>query len=630
MTEVYKKDIDFIKRLTEVVNSNLSNEKFGVNDLSEQMGLSHSQIHRKLKVIKNQTISQFVKEIRLNKAQELLKQNNLTGSEVAYKVGFGSPSYFNKCYHDHFGYTPGESIKHLIIDEDKEIAIVEGYKQDEVVETRKRTLFKRNYLSLIAFLLMVVLLGLYFINKDKSVVNTNINKSIAILPLKNLNKDFDQQYLANGIMYDIQNRLSHIKDLVVKSNIPNDEYFKEDLTLPELAKKLKVAYILEGSILKQNDRIRIYIHLVDSNANIIWSDQYDHDMSSIFLFVSDVAKKIVQNLLPSLQVEYIQDFDKQYTYNEQAYRFYLEGRFYYRLRTAEGFKKSIELYQQALAVDSNYSLAYAGLADSYLTGTWNGFYSVSEGIPQCRYYLSKALSLDPNLAEAHATYGGLATYFDSDYKEAEKHLKIALEINPGYDRANKIYAEFFDVTGNKAEARKYINKAHLLNPTYSQILYLSYIFYCSEGEYDKAIKESGKIYNLNQNERALLKRSLQVYLQQHNDSFAYISYKKLNQKNSNAAVIDSVYHKSKIDGIIQLMIDSTLNGNNDLLNGQKELTLAEWYTLIGDKKSAIECLEKSYLKNPGPVHRVNYYTVYEPLKSEPRFRALMKKMNQYY
>ncbi|MCW3787551.1 helix-turn-helix domain-containing protein [Plebeiibacterium sediminum] len=626
MTNSENKDIDFIKRLTNIVNNNLGDDSFGVTDLSNKIGISHSQIHRRLKGIKDQSISQFIKELRLMKAQELLKQTGLTVSEVAYQVGFSSPSYFNKCYHDFFGYPPGEYKNHIKIESAE---IKDGPISKELVVVEKK-FYKLNHLLWMASLVVLMILTAYLFTKKRTAVSAKYGNSVVILPLKNLNANSADQYLANGIMSDLQNRLSHVKGLVVKSNINSEKIKVESNTIPQIAKEFKVSYILEGSMMKQDDRIRIYIHLIDAKANVVWSDQYDHNLSSIFDFVSDASKQIVQNLQTPLQYESIQQLDKQYTYNEKAYLLYLEGRFYYRLRTKDGFIKSIELYNQALQVDSNYALAYAGLADSYLTGTWNGFYSVDDGIQKCKMYLNKAQSLDQYLAEAHTTYGGLATYFDSDYKEAEKHLKLALKLNPGYDRANKIYAEFCDVTGKNEEARKYINKAHFLNPTYPEILYLSYLFYCHNGDCKNALKESLRMFNLNKNERQYLESCFNIYLQQHDDSLAYVTYKKINHLKGDlysSNNLDSVYTHSKIKGILQLIIKSINKEEKDSLSIGNELRLANYYTLLGDKEQAVEYLEKSFNKNPGPVHRVGNNVAFQSLHNEPKYKALMRKMN---
>ncbi len=431
-------------------------------------------------------------------------------------------------------------------------------------------------------------------------------------------------------MYDIQNRLSHVQGLIVKSSIGSEHISIVKNSIPQISKEFKVSYILEGSMIKKDDRIRIYIHLIDAEANIVWSSQYDHDISNILGFVSDVSIQVVQSLHAPLQFENIQKLDKQYTFNEKAYLLYLEGRFYYRLRTEASYHKSIELFNKALQIDSGYSLAYAGLADSYLTGTWNGYFSVKEGIPKCKMYLKKALNIDPNLCEAHTTCGGLATYFDSDYKMAEQHLKLALELNPGYDRANKIYAEYLDVVGRKEEARNYINKAHFLNPTYSEILNLSFVFYCHVGDYEKALCECKRLYDLDKNEARYYEKCFNVYLELHKDSLAFLSFKKMNELKKygiTIAELERVYAKKNIDGIVQLHIDLLNSQNNDALTSYRKIFLAEYYIIIGEKQKAIESLEESYLINPAPVHRVYNNVAFQTLKSEPKYRDLMKKIN---
>jgi AraC-like DNA-binding protein len=254
----------FLNRLTEITENNLTNDQFGVNKLAQEMGMSRSYIHRRLKSITNLSISQFICSLRLNKAMEMLEQNEVSAAEIAYEVGFSSPAYFNHCFHEHYGFPPGEFKKKLISD-DKEENDVAGdnttntkllkseFKESSVTvkKLRRKKLF---LLSAIVFVVLsLVGLGyIYFISSNRlsGVFHKDQELSIAVLPLKNLSSDPNTQWLADGIMEDIVTRLSHIKEFTVKSRNSAEIYRNSSKSTRKIASELGVTYLVEGSILK--------------------------------------------------------------------------------------------------------------------------------------------------------------------------------------------------------------------------------------------------------------------------------------------------------------------------------------------------------------------------------------------
>ncbi|MGQ1786542.1 helix-turn-helix domain-containing protein [Saccharicrinis sp. GN24d3] len=633
MTEEHNTDKIFIDKLTEIVKENLSDEHFGVNELAEKAGFSHSQLHRKLKAITNQSASQFIRGLRLVSAKKILEQELYTAAEIAYKVGFGSPSYFSKCYHDYFGFPPGKFKKHIHennedvknIEEDTTETISHNEPLSTVHTKKKRTSYKKHIAFALGILLILALsfFTYKYFEEEALVVNHTIaDKSIAVLPLKILINEEKNLYLADGIMEDILNRLSQIRDLQVKSRISADKYSDTNISLPEIAKELGVSYILEGSLLKNSDRVKIYVRLIEAKSdNHVWSDQYDHDLSDIFEFVSNVSKQVADALKTVLSDEEIEKLDKRYTESEEAYNLYLEGRFHYRLRTEQSFKQSIELYNQALAIDSNYSLAYAGLADSYLTSTWYRFIPPKEGIIKSRAFALKALSFDSNLAQAHTTLGGIATYFTYDYKTAEKELKLALEINPAYVRANKVYSEYLDVIGDSIEARRYINIALEYDPSYHNLIFLSYRYYFRNGNYDKAHIVSNKLVRLDKREKMHFWRNFEINLRKGMDEESIKNLKRFLIADSakiEPKVIDDLYKEKGIKSIIRFIIENDLVTND---RGRKNYKSARLYAFIGDNKQALHFIEKAF-----DVH-IKYEQDFIHLRSEPEFIALLVKMN---
>ncbi|MDF1550358.1 MAG: helix-turn-helix domain-containing protein, partial [Bacteroidales bacterium] len=571
--------------------------------------------------------SQFIREIRLNKAMELLQHTELNVSEVSYKVGFSSPAYFNNCFHKHFGFAPGAAKNHAEVESS---SVKEG---SEVNSTEGKKVIRHSSKLPVAAVVIIALLGSFFAyhtlsNSQSKNDPGNTPKSIAILPLKNLSNNPEIQYIADGIMEDILTRLSYVDGLVVKSRISSEKIGNEKLTAREVAKEMDVEYFLEGSILPEDEKIRVNVQLISAKEDKhIWANHFDKDLTEILPFITEVSGQIADQLEIILSPQEKEQVEKIYTENREAYKLYLEGRFYYQLRTKENFEKSIDLYNHALTLDSGFCLAYAGLADSYVTSTWYGFLPRETGIPKSRAFAFKALKIDNNLAEAHATLGGIATYFDYDWDQAEKELKRALKINPNYMRAYKLYSEYMDIIGNREMARQYIDKALILNPNYPNLLWHSCFYYVREGRYDKALVESNKLFYLNKEEEAYYWRNFKVWLLQDRMQEAVEAYARIwniQYPNVNANFIEKIYKDAGKEGFIDFVINTYKKITN--IDDLPELALAELYALINKKDSAIICLEKSFEKEAACV-RIKDDPFLRDLKTDPRFIALLRKMN---
>jgi TolB-like protein len=320
-----------------------------------------------------------------------LEEGNLTGSEIAFKVGFGSPSYFIKSFHDYFGYPPGEYAKHT----DEPDKNQELTSSSEIDDESKTKFYQKRKLMVWALVLLFVpllfLASMYFFQKSGK---TDLEKSVAVLPFKNLSNDLENKYFADGIMDDLLNHLSHIEDFRVISRTSTEKYRNSEKSLAQISKELGVSYIIEGSVQKFGKRVKIIIQLNDYNGIHVWSESFDRELDDIFNLQSEIAQLVASNLETVLSPQEIEQIEKRYTDNPEAYDLYLQGRFYHRLRTKESFQKSLEYHNKALELDSNYCLAYAGLADVYVSSTWFGNFTRDEGIPKSRAYALKALSID--------------------------------------------------------------------------------------------------------------------------------------------------------------------------------------------------------------------------------------------
>lgn len=254
MEEVNNKSIDFIDNLKDIVEANISNEQFGVSELADAVGMSRSNLLRKVKKATNLSVSQFIRNIRLKHAHELLRNSELTVSEISYAVGFGSTSYFTKCFKECYGYPPGETLDHL---------------RDEVKSIEKKKSTKNLMLSAVITIAVIAIIyfGFSILNNSSDEETKPYGKSIAVLPFVNNSGDMSNTYFVNGLMVSVLNDLQKIEDLKVISRTSVQKFRENPKTIPEIGEELKVSYLVEGSGQKMNDKILLSIQLLDATKD---------------------------------------------------------------------------------------------------------------------------------------------------------------------------------------------------------------------------------------------------------------------------------------------------------------------------------------------------------------------------
>ncbi len=261
-------------------------------------------------------------------------------------------------------------------------------------------------------------------------------KSIAVLPFDNLSRDPDNAYFAEGVQDEILTRLAKVADLKVISRTSTQHFKSAPENLPQIAKQLGVTNILEGSVQKAADQVRVNVQLINAITDAhVWADTYDRKLTDIFAVESEIAKNIAETLQARLSGSEKTSIAKTPTVNPEAYELYLKGRFFWNKRTGTDLRKAIDYFNQAIAKDPNYALAYVGLADSYLLLSSYAAVSPAESLPPARSALKKALELDDSLAEAHASFG-LLTTLELDLHRALDELKRAVELKPNYATAH--------------------------------------------------------------------------------------------------------------------------------------------------------------------------------------------------
>ena len=290
-------------------------------------------------------------------------------------------------------------------------------------------------------------------------------KSIAVLPFENLSPDADSAYFADGIEEGILTRLAGIADLKVISRTSTQRYESEPRNLRQIAKQLAVANILEGSVQKAGDQVRVNVQLINAQTDShLWADAYDRKLTDVFLVETDIAKTIADSLKAKLTRSERQAIAVRPTANPEAYELYLKGRFFWNKRTGADLRKAIDYFNHAIAEDPNYALAYAGLADCYDLLHEYSELSPKESYPKAKAAAIKALELDDTLGEAHTSLAYSLMNYDWDWRSAEREYQRAIQLDPNYATAHQWYAECLSMLGRHSEAIAEIKKAHELDP----------------------------------------------------------------------------------------------------------------------------------------------------------------------
>ena len=344
---------DFLSKVTGIIEENISNERFGVSELAQETGMSRSNLLRKVQKVTKLSVSRFIRQVRLKKAMEILRQSSSTVSEVSYKVGFSSTSYFVKCFHDYYGYPPGEVGKR---DPEENNSIVTGPSG------------KRRLMEILGTISFIVLFGivLLFIFKPFSTRQQKIEKSIAVLPFKNDSNDSTNVYIINGLMESILNNLQNIRDLSVTSRTSVEKYRNSSLLIPEIARELNVSYFVEGSGQKIGDQILLNIQLIEASSDRhIWSEQYKRKIEDIFDLQMEVAKQIADEIEAIITPEEKERIEKPPTDNLVAYDYFLKGLDLLNNPAQDNLEEAILYFNKAIEIDSEFARAYAAIAIAY-------------------------------------------------------------------------------------------------------------------------------------------------------------------------------------------------------------------------------------------------------------------------
>jgi len=458
--------------------------------------------------------------------------------------------------------------------------------------------------------------------------STQIN-SIAVIPFVNDSGNADVEYLSDGMTETLIKSLSTLPDMDVKPRSAVFRYKGKDTDIPTIGKELNVQAVLNGRVTQRADQLTLSLELVDVQRNrVIWTEQYQRRQADVVSLQSEIAKDVSARLSPRLSGADETKVSKQATTDPAAYQAYLRGRFLWNRRTGENLDKAVEQFQSAIDRDPNYALAFAGLADVYSIYRDYSINAPADSMSRAEAYAKTAISIDGHLAEPHGTLGNVY-YNRLQWAESEAEYKRAIELNPNYPTAYHWYAVLLFGLGRNEEAEAAIMRAHQLDPLSGIISQNVAQAYRIKGDHKAAIETCQRIIDLDPNFPGCHFAIAWSYLKTGRNNEAIAEWQMALELNGRYSTT-----------LAELGVAFAASGRTaDTMGLLKELEeryakkqangsdIATIYAALGAKDKAFEWLEKDVsVRNPR-VAEFRWSPASEPLRDDPRFKDLLRRMN---
>jgi TolB-like protein/AraC-like DNA-binding protein/tetratricopeptide (TPR) repeat protein len=494
----------FLRKIDKIVQSNLANERFGVEDLAEAMAISRIQLYRTLHKLSGKNISQYIREFRLETAMELLKGNVASVAEIAYRVGFSSPAYFNKCFHDHYGYTPGEVMK---LSQQGEKKLLDSMDQNKKGAVRRNisqlsgSRYRGWIVSLVTGMVIMLAVSVFlFKNPRQGLFMTSYReKSIAVLPFRNESSDPENEYFCNGMTDEIIAILQKIRDLRVKSRSSTESYRNTDQKITQIARELDVEYLLEGSIRKLQDDLRIYVHLIDGRTgDELWAETYDRKFTEeIFEFQRHIAIQVADALDAMVTPEENRKLSTHPTVDVTAYDYILRAREekwkFWFLHDSVALINAERLIDKALKLDPDYARGWGEKGAIYYDlHVQSEDYYKEDYMDSVLWYCVKASRLDPETPVSFQLKA-MIYHRKGDFKSAIHHYeKVIKDTTDNFDgrealwRLGYLYLYNKDYQKGISLIRKAVQVAKGSTRDYGYLLHRLAYSYLWMGDFEEA------------------------------------------------------------------------------------------------------------------------------------------------
>jgi TolB-like protein/DNA-binding winged helix-turn-helix (wHTH) protein/Tfp pilus assembly protein PilF len=483
------------------------------------------------------------------------------------------------------------------------------------------------YASVFLLLLLIASLAAWKFRFGNRAVH--VIRSLAVLPLESLSNDASQDYFADGMTDELISDLGQISALRVISRTSVMSYKHARKPLPQIGRELNVDAVVEGTVLRSGDRVRITAQLIEASADKhLWSQSYEGELRDTLALQNKVARAIADEIRINLNPQEQAALKSVKVVNPGAYESYLKGRYFWNKRTANGLKVALAYFKQAIDEDPSYAQSYSGLADTYaLLGDWQYAEMTSkEALPKAKTAAVKALELDGMLGEAHNTLAFCFDAFDWDFDSAGKEFRRAIELNPSYATAHHWYAWHLSLLGRYDEAIAEMRSAKNLDP-------LSLIINADLAEllliahfYDESIRQSRKTIEMDPNFALAHNQLGQAYLQKSMHDEAVTELQKAVQLSGGSptciASLARAYAASGKRGEAINLLSELKSRSNPNYSDASEIAVI--YAVLGDSDQAMNWLQRGYEErfNPSALLRPGF----DPLRSDPRFQELMRRI----
>jgi TolB-like protein/Tfp pilus assembly protein PilF len=494
------------------------------------------------------------------------------------------------------------------------------------VTARKTPLIQKRYWVAAAAILLCAAAVLLAVGLYRHFASGYLD-SLAVLPLVNGSGDATLDYFSDGISESVINRVSRVRSVTVRPRSAVIRYKGKEVDPRTVGRALKVKAVLTGRMRVENGNLLIGVELTDiANDRQLWGEQYQRSPAGVYEIQEEISREVTRSLRAPVSAEDRQLLARQDTRSTEAYQLYLKGRYFWNKRTADGLVKAIDYFQQAIAADPGYALAYSGLADCYILQ--GNMIRPTDIFPKAKAAVMKALEQDPHLAEPYATLGYIRLHFDWNWAEAEDAFRRALERNPNYPTAHSMYARYLTARGRFEQALDEMKRAQELDPLALGIGAGIGLCYYYAGQYDRAIEQYRKTLEIDSS-FALAHFDLGSALgrkQRFNEAIAEFEagFKVSPNDAGAAAELGNVYARAKRDQEARQVL-------NKLQEISRSRYVSPFFPALvhagrGDPDQALANLEKAFEERSSPMAFLNVEPGFVELRSDPRFQGLLRRM----
>ena len=462
----------------------------------------------------------------------------------------------------------------------------------------------------------------------KNVLEKDREKGIAVLPFENMSADPENEYFSDGLTDELIHALARIEELQVSSRTSAFSLKGHSHSLQEIGDQLNVAHVVEGSVRKAGNRVRVVAQLIDTvEDSQLWSERYDFELEDIFAVQDEIAQKIAESLKGHLTQEQSELLTKHYTDNLDAYNIYLKGRYCWNQRSMDDIQQAIRHFEHAIELDPDYALAYSGLADSYNILSEYDWVSPKETLPKAHKAAQKALEIDPNLAEARASLAYALFYFEWDFEAAEREFQKSIELDPNYPVGRMWYSNFLMAMGRKTESLEQIYYAQSVEPLSSlfNACVASMCYFARD--YDQSIEMGRSI--LEREPNFGLANIFLMWSYEQKDMFldAIREGERAQELMDSPQIMAYLGHTHGASGKPK-EAQKIIERLNELSKDQyvSPFCMALIYSGLDDHDVTFEWLEKAFEERSFDIVYLNVWPVWDHLRDDPRFEDLLARI----